>query len=235
MNLYRQLSVAHQQLNTRQPRPGWHRDLGDLDDIVAAIRDDHPDPAASDTVLRRLLTVSRREPDALTVVLYALAPRLLARIGRAVTDEYRSDALADLAFVLLDSPLDRAGLAHRLVNRAHNRTYKAAVRTHQRGVVHPVTITPQDPDRLLRRHETAGPDMVDTVVRRIDLTRFHAAVQDALTTGTLSPAAWAAYRDHRLRRAVDPAAPVCNGTQRTTALRAAGQLQPLIDIYLHAA
>jgi len=34
--------------------------------------------------------------------MYALAPRLRIRLGRAVTDEYRHDVLTDLALVLLD-------------------------------------------------------------------------------------------------------------------------------------
>jgi hypothetical protein len=113
MNPYRNLDTAYRHLALRSTPPAWQSELGDLDGIVTAIRHDHPDPTASDTMLRRLLAVGRAEPDALTVALYALAPALRARIGRAVTDEYRADALTDLAFVLLDSALDRPRLAHR--------------------------------------------------------------------------------------------------------------------------
>lgn len=235
MNLYRQLTTTYSQLTTRPPGPHWPHALADLDSTVSAIRDDYPDPARSDSVLRQLITLGRHDGDAVTVALYALAPALSSRLVGAVTDEHRSNALTDLTFVLLDSPLDRPGLAHRLVNRAHNRTHKAAARVHQRGVVHPVTIVPHDPQRLTSHHDTATLDIAELAVDRVDLARFHDAVQRALGTGAITPTAWNAYRDHRLRRAVDPSAPTCDGTQRTTAIRATRQLQPLIDAYLHAA
>lgn len=234
MNPYRNLDTAYRHLALRSTPPAWQSELGDLDGIVTAIRHDHPDPTASDTMLRRLLAVGRAEPDALTVALYALAPALRARIGRAVTDEYRADALTDLAFVLLDSALDRPRLAHRLVNRAHNRAYKAAARVTRRGVVRPVTIAPHDPEQLAHLHSST-PDIADTVAAHLDLARFHTAVHQAIAAGELSPTTWAAYRDHRLRRAVDPTAPVCNGVERKLATRAGARLQPLIDTHLHAA
>lgn len=237
MNLYGTLDAAYQHLTRRPVPPAWRAELGDftdLDVVVGAIRDDRPDPRRSDTVLRVLVTLGRRDRAAMTVALYALAPALRARLGRAVTDEYRADALADLAFVLLDSPLDRPGLAHRLVNRAHTRVWKAAGRVHQRGIVSPVGITPQDPQVLTRKHG-AIPDFADDVTQRVDLSRFHAAVRHAVANGDLSERAWAAYRDHRLRRGVDPTGPSCSGTERKLAGRAAPRLQPLIDRHLHAA
>ena len=237
MNLYESLDAAYHHLTRRPLPPAWRPQLGDfsdLDAVVAAIRDDRPDPRRSDTVLRGVLTLGRHDPDAITVALYALAPALRARIGRAVTPDYRADALADLAFVLLDGPFDRPGLAHRLVNRAHTRVWKAAGRVHQRGVVFPVTVTPQEPQVLTRQHG-ASPDFADTVIRRVDLSRFSAAVQYAIANGALSERAWAAYRDHRLRRAIDPTGPALNGTQRKLAARAIPRLQALVDMHLHAA
>jgi hypothetical protein len=145
MNLYRTLDEEYQQLARRPNPPAWQTELGDLNDLVATIRADRPDPSRSDTALLRLLTIGRDQPDALTVALCALAPALRTRTARAISDDYRTDALAELTFVLLDSPLDRPGLAHRLVNRAHNRVYKTARRVHERGVVRTVTITPHDP------------------------------------------------------------------------------------------
>ena len=236
MNLFRQLDDSYHHLAVRQRRLGWLTSLGSasLDDLVGAIRADRPDSARSDTTLRAVIEIGRRDPDALTVAMHALAPRLRSRLARAVTDDYRDDALTDLAYVLADSALDGPRLAARLVNRAHNRTHKAAQRLHTRGVVNVTTTTPHDPEHFDRHHDGSD-DIATTIARRVDLGRFHAAVQAAIDDGRFSEASWAAYRDHRLRRAVDPDGPVCTNHERTTASRAVPKLQPLIDMHLHAA
>jgi hypothetical protein len=233
MHPYRQITDRYRQL-ARRPRPGWLIAIhdGGLDDLVAAIRE--PLGPGADDVLRAVITVGRSQPDALTVVLYALLPALQARLGRTVTEDYRTDVLTDLTLVLLDSSLEGGRLAHRLANRAHNRTYKAALRTRTRGDINPTTITPCDPEQLNRRPDP-GADIATMVAGRVDLVRFHSAVQTAIDEGRLSEDAWAAYRDHRLRRAIDDAAPVCGSHQRTTALRTARKLEPLVASYLHAA
>lgn len=235
MHLYRTLDSAYQQLANRPHPPGWQAGHESLDGLVETIRDDQPDPTRSDTTLRHLLAAGCDDPDAWTVVLYALAPALRARTGRAVTGEYRDDALTDLAFVLADAiGTDRPGLAHRLVNRAHNRTYKAAGRVHERGSTDPVVIAPTDPARFAFER-SPGPDIAELVAHRVDLDRFHAAVQTAIGQGALPESQWAAYRAHRLARAVDPTQPACDGTQRQLACRAERRIQPLVDTYLHAA
>lgn len=237
MNLYGSLDDAYHRLARRPTPPPWSAELGgfaSLDEVVGAIRHDQPDSHRSDIVLRRLLTVARTEPDAVTVALYALAPALRTRIGAASTAEYRADALTTLAIVLLDSPLDRPRLAHRLVNRAHTRVYKAASRINRGVGSKLITITPQDPDVLTHRRGVT-PDFADTVTRRVDLTRFHTAVQHAIADGELAENLWVAYRDHRLRRAVDPTALPANGSQRKLAGRAVSHLQPLVETHLHAA
>ena len=213
MNLFRQLDTTYERLVTRRRPPAWLPDIhpGDLDDLVTTIRSDRPDPTLSDTALRALVEVARNEPSAMTAALYALAPRLLA-----------------------DSPLDGPRPAARLVNRAHNRAHKAAQRVHTRGVVNITTISPQDPEHFVRRRDDHE-DIATVVARRVDLLRFHAAVAAAVDAGELSEASWVAYRDHRLRRAVEPDAPVCTSHQRTTASRAVRKLQPFVDNYLHAA
>ena len=111
MNVFRQLDTTYQHLTTR-PRPAWLAAItsGGYDDVVAAIRDDRPNTATSDSTLRALLAIARHQPDALTVAMHALAPRLRARLARSVTDDYRADALTDLTIVLLDSPLDGPAL-----------------------------------------------------------------------------------------------------------------------------
>lgn len=236
MNLFRQLDVSYHHLAARRRRPDWLAPVGagSLDDAVAAIRADRPDSTRSDTILRTLIQAGRREPDALTVAMHALAPRLRTRLARSVTDDYRDDALTDLAYVLADSSLDGPRLAARLVNRAHNRTYKAAQRLYTRGVVNVMAIAPQDPEHFDRHHDGTE-DIASVVARRVDLARFHAAVRAAIDDGELSEQSWTAYRDHRLRRAVDPDGPVCTNHERTTASRAVRKLQPLVDTHLHAA
>lgn len=233
-NLYDDVAATYRHL-TRRPLP-WLPELGyrSLDDLVAVIRDDHPDSTRSDTTLRRLIELGRHHSDATTVALYALAPRLSARLGRAVTSEYRHDALTDLATVLLDSDHDGPRLAARLVNRAHNRTYKAARRVTQRGVRTVITTFPLDPDRLtaLARPED---DIATAVTRHVDLVRFSRAVHAAIDAGTLTEAAWSAYRDHRLRGALRPDDRVATSHERTTASRTAHKLESLITTYLHAA
>lgn len=237
MDLYRQLDAAYQHLTTR-PHPPWLAAVttNGCAEVVAAIRDDQPDPTASDATLCLLLEAARRHPDALTMALHALAPRLRVRLGRSVTDDYRGDVLTDLAMVLLDSPLDGPRLAARLVNRAHNRAYKAARSVHTRGTVNITTVAPLDPVHFARRHDASDAGDVATVaVQRADLARFHTAVRAAIENGELTDDAWAAYRDHRLARVLDADARLCTSHERTTATRTAHKLAPLVDTYLHAA
>ncbi|MGQ0433191.1 MAG: hypothetical protein ACT452_12380 [Microthrixaceae bacterium] len=241
MNPYRDLDDAYQRIARHPHRhtipsgPG-----GDLDAIVATIRDDIPDSGPSDQTVRSLIAAGRTDPDALTVVLYALAPQLRARLSHAATGEYHADALGDLALVVLDSDLDRPGLAHRLVNRAHNRVWRSARRVHTRGVLNITTTVPCPPDRLAHLHDhrpgVTG-DIADTVADRVDLERFHTAIEAAVADGLIPPEVWAAYRDHRLHRAVTAGLPSSSSRERVAAHRAARRLAPYIDTYLglHAA
>lgn len=243
MDLYQGLDTAYHRM-VRDHTPSWLAAITDegedeahgLDGVVAAIRNDRPDPTVSDMTLRALITLGRRdEPDALTVAMHALAPKLRSRLGRAVTAEYRDDVVTDLALVLLDSPLETSRLAARLVNRAHNRTYKAARHAHTRGEINLVQIIPTDPQRLRTTTTDGDGDVATIVARRVDLARFTQAVHTAIGRGDLSETAWTAYRDHRLRRALDPAAPVCGSDQRIAATRTAHKLRPLAELHLHAA
>ncbi len=235
MSLYHRLDDAYRRLR-RRPRPSWLAEVfaGDLDDAVTIIRSDQPDSTASDRLLHALIHVGRDEPDALTVALYALVPKLRTRLMRTVTDDYRSDVLTDLAFVQLDASLDGPRLAARVVNRAHSRAHKAEQRTRIHGNVNVTTVAPRDPEHFnrLRAHDE---DIAVTVARRVDLARFHVAVRTAIDRGDVSELAWAAYCDHRLRRVLDSDARVCSGNERITASRTARKLIPLVDTYLHAA
>jgi hypothetical protein len=241
LNPYRDLDDAYQRLARRPARPTiLTRQGADLDAIVATIRDDTPNSGPSDLTLRSLIAVGRTDPDALTVALYALAPELRARLSRTATGEYHADALGDLALVILDSDLDRPGLAHRLVNRAHNRVWRSARRVHTRGILNVTTTVPCQPDRLARLHDhrpVVTADVADTVINRVDLERFQTAVETAVADGLIPPAVWAAYRDHRLHRALTGGLPSSSSRERVAAHRAARLLAPYIDTYLglHAA
>lgn len=241
MNPYRDLDDAYRRLARHPARwaipsgPG-----GDLDAVVASIREYSPDSDTSDQTLRSLIAAGRTNPDALTVVLYALAPELRARVSRTATAEYHTDALGDLALVILDSDLGLPGLAHRLVNRAHNRVWRSARRVHTSGVLNVVTTVPCPPDRLGRLHDHRpgiATDVADTVVNRVDLQRFQTAIANAMAEGHVPPEVWAAYRDHRLHRAVAVGLPRSSSRERVAAHRAARRLAPYIDTYLglHAA
>ena len=235
MNLFRHIEADYRRIARDGLPDQWCIDLATLDDVVEVIRDHREHQERSDDLTRHLATIARTDHRAAVVVLYALAPLLGARLGRAVTTEYRTDALTELAMVILDSPLDGPRLAHRLVNRAHTRVYKAARRVEHRGVVHTVEIAPVDPQRMVANAGICVADIADGVTDRLALARFNQAVLTAVENGALSGSVWAAFRDHRLRRALDPSAPASTGVQRKLASRAATRIQPLVDQYLHAA
>ncbi|HRE03212.1 MAG TPA: hypothetical protein PLV68_18075, partial [Ilumatobacteraceae bacterium] len=64
---YRDLTDAFGHVTRRPPAWTQHPALvgyGDLDGIVAAIRDDHPDPTISDNLIRTLGAIGQEAPDA---------------------------------------------------------------------------------------------------------------------------------------------------------------------------
>lgn len=240
MKPYRDLDAAYQLIrrgHSRRPISA----LGDLDHIVDAIRADAPDSAASDETLRQLLEVGQTHPEANTVALYALAPALSYRLSRVATAEYHHNGLVELTLVLLDSDVTGSRLAHRLVNRAHTRIWKAAKTERTRGGDNAIEILPREPDRLALVVEVCATDRIDEVgdqvVDRISLQRFNAAVEDAVSAGVIPLHAWAAYRDTRLLRAVISGLPPTTSQQRVLAHRAARRLAPYAHAHLsvHAA
>ena len=235
MNLFRHIEADYRRIARDGLPDQWGIDLVTLDDVVEAVRDHREHQERSDGLTRRLATIARTDQRAAVVVLYALAPMLGARLGRAVTTEYRADALTELAMVILDSPLDGPRLAQRLVNRAHTRVYKAARRVEHRGVVHIVEIAPIDPQRMVASDGACAVDIADRVTDRLALARFNNAVLAAVECGELSASLWSAFQDHRLRRALHRSGPISTGVQRKLASRAAIRIKPLVDQYLHAA
>lgn len=235
MNLFRHIEADYRRIARDGLPDQWRIDAATLDDAVEAIRDHRQNQKRSDDLTGRIATIARTDQRAAVVVLHALAPLLGARLGRAVTAEYRTDALTELAMVILDSPLDGPRLAHRLVNRAHTRVYKAARRVERRGVVNVVEIAPVDPMRMDASIGTCTPDIADVVTDRFALARFTEVVLRAVDNGDMPASLWTAYRDHRLRRAVDGRGAISTGVQRKLASRAAKRLEPYILELLHAA
>lgn len=237
MNPYDRL---HHEFLRLERTPNRVRAGGDIPlcDLVDIIRNDHHDQHASDDAIRTLVAEGRTNPDALTVALHALVPKLRTRLARAATAEYRVDALANLAIVMLESDLATPHLARRLVNRAHNRTWRAAGRVRTRGRAHITTNVPCDPADFETLH--AGPDDrpdIDAAIERADLDRFRNAVGAAIVGGDLAAHHWTTFCELRLIRPLlaDPAP--TTGRERVAACRAARQIVPLARIHLgvHAA
>lgn len=239
---FRDLAVAYQHLIRRPPRWTRHPALarhGGLDGIVAAIRDDQPDSTDSDATLRTLATIGREDGRATTVALYSLVPEVARRISRATTSEFRADALSELAAVILEPDDGRSQLAHRYVNRAHNRVHKHHHRVRNRGKAVPFTVHPLPNDRLLdyRDRQADQADIAELVAARVDLERFGTGIVTALAEGTLEPRTWATFSDLRLRVVYMADRQPIPTRERVAAWRASKKVQPLIDAHLqgHAA
>jgi hypothetical protein len=256
MNQYRAIDAAYEAivrhpplwLSTLAPAPDQHQDGGgrlltereQLDQIVAVINSDRPtDTADSDDMLRRLIAIGRYDSDAITVILRAFIPRLRARIRSHALAEYHSDAIAALSMVCLDSNLDGPNLAMRLLNRAHNRTWRDGRRFRNRGEINHYRTNPLSPDVILEAHERVNDpaaDPADHVARIVDLARFSQAVHAALDSGEISVKTWEHFRDLKLARAL-LGGEALSATRRTEAFRAAKRMEHLIDNLLssHAA
>jgi hypothetical protein len=249
MQHYRNLDTAFDQLERR--RPIWLDELATLNPIVGrpnaealatVIRTVNADPAnvdASDGSIRQLVGLGRRNPDAITLLVRAFAPRLRAKISRGATDEFHADALANLAIVCLEGEVEGRGLAWKLINRAHNRTWRQGVSTRHRGAHGQYGINPQEPEVMAEIADSRGVfalDPADHVARVVDLDRFAASVRIAIDAGVITETTWTHFRDFRLARALcrDEA---MSSVTRSHASRAAVRMQPLIDSLLssHAA
>ena len=242
---YQALERACRHLARRPIPERWReqpalRDQTSIVAIVDTIRDaaDRQAQDRSDRTIRALATVGRRDPDAHTVLLHAIADGLRRRLGRTTTSEYRADVLADLAVVILEADdLDRVDrLATRLANRAHNRAHKRSRRVHLRGDRHPTTVEPCPPERLTRLHDRFShtDDVAELATDRVALDRFHTAIVRAIADGELTAAVWDSYRDGRLTRAFVADLPVTTARERTETHRAGRRLRPFVNAQLLA-
>lgn len=239
---YSDLARAYHHL-ARRP-PAWAAQLAPddgagLDAVMEAIRAGGPDFVRSDATIRALAGLARRDPSAATVLLHALAPKLRQQLSRAATAEYRGDALTELAIVILENDLDGVGLARRLVNRAHTRTYKHERRIRHHGTTTPMVVDPCPPDWLANLHDSgfSCPDIAVAIADRVDLEQFTGGVHRLVANGGLTAGSWRAFVDHRLAGALHGPGVGAPTRQRVAAHRAARHLAPLIAHHLefHAA
>lgn len=93
--------------------------------IVAAIRDDTPDSGPSDDVIRAMRALVPTDPDASLVLLEALVPKALQRLG-TTSPAFREEVVVNLAWAIGESG-DLNGvdhIAYRLAGRATRRTWR---------------------------------------------------------------------------------------------------------------
>lgn len=199
-DLYSQLIGTTDNLAKRRTPNRWisqHPHLAAfarLGELVDAIRSSQPDPAGSDQAIRILCQLAPTHPDAHTVLLGALAPRLRRSIPGPRSLEYRTDVLTELACVLLEpGPLDHLDrLERRLINRARTRTSKRYARLrdrHDHEITHPA----------LETTPSAGTPVDTEAVDRVQLSEFRHAINRAIDNGDLPAQLWCNFRDNRLR------------------------------------
>lgn len=249
MQPYRNLDDALDRMARR--RPSWLDDLATIapiqarpnaEALTAVMRTINADPAdipASDAIIRQLAHIGRCHPEAITLLVRALAPRLRAKINSGATAEFHADAIANLAIVCLEGEIVGDRLASKLVNRAHNRAWRQGVSTRHRGKYGQYATNPQEPAVMTEISDHLGGytiDPADHVARLVDLARFVTNVKMAIETGEITQTTWTHFRDLRLARALSREGGMSSVT-RSHASRAAVRMQPLIDSNLssHAA
>lgn len=206
------------------------RELCDL--IVHTVRSYDTDEARSDKAIRALAHIGASEPDALTVLLYALAPQLDFRLWRSATTAYRTGALTELTIVIRSSTDSNeinnlSNLARRLTRRAHSRSHRHSRPPEREVPWDTAWIAPHDGTSRTRPPADAVADIAEISALRLDLQTFLGALKTKL-----SDTAWAAYRDHRLVRAIAPDGHACSDTTRATASRADRQAQRHVTKHL---
>lgn len=235
---YLQLSKSCDQLARR--RLPWLSDERleglSVPEQVAAIRGHRSDHEASDRIIRALVGLGQDHPDAITVLIHALAGPLKSKLRHAATVDYVTDALSDLTLVIFDSigkgePDRLDHLARRYLARAHNRTWRTEHRARHHGTKTISVVDTYGPTDLAMVQDglvTNDRDNVANVASdRADLARFVARVKAAIGDDSVSEQAWVAYRDHRLGRIFRPPSGPASAAQRAAALRAARMIEPI--------
>ncbi len=210
-----------------------------LTTVIRTINADPGNTPASDRIIRQLIELGREESDAITLIARALAPRLRAKIGNGGSEEFHADAMSTLVIACMGDEITGERLALKLINRAHNHTWRHSVRTRRRGIHGQFEIRPLDPERVADIADHLGinaADPADHVARAVDLSRFAGAVRAAIEADEISEATWTRYVDYRLARALDRPGGL-SSVARSQASRCGTRLLPWIEQFLesHAA
>jgi hypothetical protein len=214
-------------------RPSWLDEppldaYDTVDSLLAAIRHCHDGCGTSDAVVRSLARVGETEPDAWTVLVYALVGMIWPRMGPEVSDAHKSEVVGEVTIVLLEAltlgDLDRCdALARRLVKRAHSRLQRDTLSDTTRGKQRQFTVASAPPDWLARAAHAGSlvEDRVgDAAAARVDLGHVVSTIHNAVASGDLPEKAWADYRDIRLARVLYEGLPAATVQQRSAVWRA---------------
>ena len=160
--------------------------------IVAAVRNDVPDARRSDEVIRAMHALAPVYPDASLVLLEALIPKALQRLG-TTSPEFREEVIVNLAWAVADfAHLDDVGhLAYRLAGRATRRTWRRQ-QAEQRWSDNAVALeTGLDLVRPARPAE-------DHAIVNVQLDHVSRLLAEGLESGAISSYDWQTFRDARL-------------------------------------
>lgn len=199
-----------------------------VDELIATIRNCRDGCGRSDAIVRCLARVGEKEPDAWTVLVYALVAMTWPRMGREVSDSHQREVVGEVTIVLLEAltrgDLDRLdALAWRLVKRTHSRLRRDTLSDTTRGKQRQFTVEATPPDRLARvAHAGSFVDdaVGDAAVASLELSRVVATINSAIESGDLPAKAWADFRRLYLSRVLYSDLSPTTGQERSALWRA---------------
>lgn len=160
--------------------------------IVAAIRDDTPDAGPSDDVIRAMHALAPAHPDASLVLLDALIPKALQRLG-TTSPEFREEVVVNLAWAAAECGdlVDLDHIAYRLAGRATRRTWRRQ-QAEQRWSDNAVAL-----ETGLDLVRPARPAEEEAIVN-VQLHHVGRLLADALESGAINSYDWQTFCDARL-------------------------------------
>ena len=160
--------------------------------IVDAIRDDTPDAGASDELIRTMHALTPAHPDASLVLLDALIPKAIQRLGTTSPD-FREEVIVNLAWAVAEfADLDDVGhIANRLAGRATRRTWRRQ-QADQRWTDNAVAL--ETGLELVRPARPAE----DEALLNVQLDHVGRLVAEGIESGEISSYDWQTFRDARL-------------------------------------
>lgn len=160
--------------------------------IVDAIRNDTPDAGASDELIRTLHALTPTHPDASLVLLDALIPKALQRLG-TTSPEFREEVVVNLAWAVAEfaNLNDVDHIAYRLAGRATRRTWRRQ-QAEQRWTDKAVAL--ETGLELVRPARPAE----DDALLNVQLDHVGRLVAEGIESGEISSYDWQTFRDARL-------------------------------------